>query len=73
MNLPTWEEAGIIGTIGVFAAPAVIVGWYLCDNAVRDTIEFHQEMSRSLLNMISDLSDCSEASEKPDGPDPADT
>jgi len=73
MNLPTWEETGIIGAIGIFAAPAIIVGWYLADNAIRSNVEFLQEMSKSLLNMIADLSDCSEAPEKPDGPDPADT
>jgi len=73
MNLPTLAEAGVIGVIGVFAAPAVIVGWYLCDNAVRANICFLQEISVSLLTMIGDLSDCSESFEKSDGPDSTDT
>lgn len=73
MNLPTIEQAAVIGIIGVYAAPAVIVGWYLCDTAVRANIEFLQGISLSLLNMIGDLSDCSESLEKPDGPDSADT
>jgi hypothetical protein len=57
VNLLTWDEIARLVPIAFLVAPAIIVGWWLCDLSVKPFLKWLEGLSESLDRLIKSLTD----------------